>query len=119
MMFGINNPELPLKIESSRISEDLQITGSISASKPVIMSGQLDGNIDAVSVHIGSTGVINGDIKANNVKIDGKVIGNIVAEQLHLSGSGHLKGEVRCRSVVIDEGANVEAKFVKEQNVNG
>ena len=118
-MFSINNPELPSKIESSRISEDLQITGSISASKPVIMSGQLNGNIDAVSIHIVSTGVINGDIKADDLKIDGKVIGNIVAEQLHLSASGHLKGEVRCRSVVIDEGANVEAKFVKELSVNG
>ncbi|MDC1382772.1 polymer-forming cytoskeletal protein [Candidatus Puniceispirillum sp.] len=118
-MFGINTPEPSTKIERSRISEDLRITGSISASKPVIMSGQLDGNIDAVSMHIASTGVINGDIKADNLKIDGTVIGNIVAEQLHLSASGCLKGEVRCRSVVIDEGANVEAKFIKELNVNG
>ena len=118
-MFGINNSELPSKIESSRIREDVLITGSISASKPVIMSGQLDGNIDAESIHILSTGVLNGDIKADKLKIDGKTIGNIVAEQLHLSASGHLKGEVRCRSVVIDEGANVEAKFIKELSVNG
>ena len=118
-MFGINNSELPSKIESSRINEDVLITGSISASKPVIMSGQLDGNIHAGSIHILSTGVINGDIKADKLKIDGKTIGNIVAEQLHLSASGHLKGEVRCRSVVIDKGANVEAKFIKELSVNG
>ena len=118
-MFRINDPELPPKIESSGISEDVRITGSISASKPVIMSGHLDGNVDAVSIHIASTGVVNGDIKADNLKIDGKVMGNIVAERLHLSASGHLRGEVRCKSVVVDEGANVEAKFIKELSVNG
>ena len=118
-MFGINNNESQSKIDSSQISEDMRIIGSISASKQITMLGQLDGNVDATSIHIASTGIINGDIKADNLKIDGTVIGNIVADQLHLSASGHLKGEVRCRGVVIDEGANVEAKFIKGSNVNG
>ena len=81
-MFGINNSELPSKIESSRISEDVRITGSISASKPAIMLGQLDGNVDAVSMHIASSGVINGDIKADNLKIDGKVIYSIYKNKI-------------------------------------
>ena len=118
-MFGINNPEPSTKLDSSRISEDIRITGSISASKQIVMLGQLDGNVDAVSIHVASTGVVNGDIKANNIKVDGTVIGNIVADQLHLSASGHLKGEVRCKGIIIDEGANVEAKFIKERSVNG
>ena len=118
-MFGINSPEPSTKLDSSRISEDIRITGSISASKQIVMLGQLDGNVDAVSIHVASTGVVNGDIKANNIKVDGTVIGNIVADQLHLSASGHLKGEVRCKGIIIDEGANVEAKFIKERSVNG
>ena len=118
-MFGINNLELSSEIDGSRISEDTRITGSISASRKIMMLGQLDGNVDAMSIHIASTGIINGDIKADNLKIDGTVIGNIVVDQLHVSASGSLKGEVRCRGVVIDEGAKVEAKFIKESKLNG
>ena len=118
-MFGINNPEPSSKIDSSQICKDMRITGSISASKPIIIFGQLDGNVVAVGIHIAPNGVIIGDIKADSLKIDGKVDGNIVADQLHVSASGCLKGEVRCREVVIDEGANVEAKFIKGPRLNG
>ena len=69
-MFGINNSEPPSQIDSSLIGEDMRITGSISASKLIIMVGHLDGNVDATSVHIAATGVINGDIRADNLKID-------------------------------------------------
>jgi cytoskeletal protein CcmA (bactofilin family) len=119
MMFGTKTPEQSSQVDCSQISEDMRITGSISASKLVIMSGQLDGNVDATSIHIASTGVINGDIKAESLKIDGTVTGNIVTEKLHLSSSSQLKGEVRCKGVVIDEGADVEAKFIKEPSLNG
>ena len=118
-MFGINNSEPSSQIDSSRISKDMRITGSISASKLIIILGQLDGNIDATSVHIASTGVVNGDIKTDNLIIDGTVTGTIVTEHLHLSASSHLKGEIHCKGVVVDEGANVEARFIKESNLNG
>ena len=93
-MFGMNSSEESSKIDGSRIGEDVKITGSISALKQIIMFGRLEGNIDAISIHITSTGVINGDIKADDLRIDGAVVGNVVAEQLHLSASAHLKGEV-------------------------
>tara|TARA_B100000925_G_scaffold167955_1_gene126384 strand:- start:1 stop:357 length:357 start_codon:yes stop_codon:yes gene_type:complete len=118
-MFGKNIPKPVPKPKGSFIGEDMRITGSISAAEPVVVLGQIDGNVDAILVHIRSTATVNGDINAQEVTIDGTVYGTISADLVHLSGSATLNGEVRSTGLEIDEGASIEAKFTKEQNLNG
>ena len=118
-MFGSHNPKPMQQADVSYISEEVRITGVISASKPVILMGQIDGNIDAVLVHIRSTATVNGDINAQKVTIDGSVSGIVTADEVHLSATANLSGEVRSKGLEIDEGASVEAKFTKEQGLNG
>ena len=118
-MFGSHNQKSVPRADGSHISEEVRITGLVSASKPLILYGQIDGNIDAVSVHIKSTATVNGDINALEVTVDGSVTGIVTAERVHLSASGILSGEVRSKGIEIDEGATIEAKFTKEQELNG
>ena len=118
-MFGKNIPKPMPQVKGSCIGEEMRITGSISAAEPVIILGQIDGNVDAILVHIRSTATVNGDINAREVTIDGTVCGTITADVVHLSGSATLNGEVRSKGLEIDEGASIEAKFTKEQNLNG
>ena len=118
-MFGINNPEPLLPVDSSIISEDMRITGPISASKPVILYGQLNGNVDAVSIHVKSTGIVSGDIKAQSVVIDGTMTGTIIADELHLMPSAKFRGNIRCKGVKVEDGANIKAEFLKELSANG
>ena len=70
-MFGNNNVKPLSRVDESYIGEEMRITGVISASKPVILLGQIDGNIEADSVHIRSTAIVNGDINAGKVTVDG------------------------------------------------
>ena len=118
-MFGSNNLKSMPPADGSHISEEVRITGVISASKPLILFGQIDGNIDAVSVHIKSTATVNGDINAREVTVDGTVCGIVTADKVQLSASAILNGEVRSKGIEIDEGATIEAKFTKEQELNG
>ena len=118
-MFGSHNQKSIQHADGSHVSEEVRITGVISASKPLILYGHIDGNIDAVSVHIKSTATVNGDINAKKVTIDGTVCGIITADEVHLSASAVLNGEVRSKGIQIDEGAIVEATFTKEQILNG
>ena len=118
-MFGSNNQKSMSQDDGSHIGEEVRITGVISASKPLILFGQIDGNIDAVSVHIKSTATVNGDINAQNLIVDGTVCGIVTADKVHLSASAILNGEVRSKGLEIDEGATIEAKFTKEQKLNG
>ena len=118
-MFGNHNSKPVLQADESVISQEMRITGLITATKPLILLGQIDGNIDAVSVHIRSTATVNGDINAEKVTIDGTVCGNVTADELHLSASSILKGKVCSEGIEIEEGATIEAKFIKEQGLNG
>ena len=118
-MFGSHNQKLTQQVDGSHISEEVRITGVISACKPVILFGHIDGNIEAVSVHIKSTATVNGDINAQTVTVDGTVCGIVTADKVHLSTSAILNGEVRSKGIEIDEGATIEAKFTKEKELNG
>ena len=118
-MFNLTNSGSLTEAENSLIDKDVKITGSVSALKPIIMFGQLNGNLDATSVHIASTGVVNGDIKSGQLKVEGKVNGMIIADQVHIAATANVKGEVQCKGIVIDEGATIEAQFTKESKVNG
>ena len=118
-MFGSHNQKSMPHADGSYIGEEVRITGEISASKPLILFGQIDGNIDAVSVHIKSTSTVIGDINAQIVTVDGTVHGIVTADKVRLSASAILNGEVRSKGIEIDEGATIEAKFTKEQESNG
>ena len=118
-MFGSHNQKSMPHPDGSHISEEVRITGIITASKPVILFGQIDGNVDAVSVHIKSTATVNGDINAERITVEGTVCGIIRADEVHLLPSAVLKGEVCSNAIEICEGATIEAKFTKEQNLNG
>ena len=112
-MFGSQNQKTMPQAEESHISEEVRITGVISASNPLILFGQIDGNIDAVSVYIKSTATVNGDINAEEVTVEGTVCGIVTADKVHMSASAVLSGEVRSNGIEIDEGATIEAKFTK------
>ena len=118
-MFGSHNLKPMPQADSSTIGEEMRITGLVSASKPLIVFGLIDGNIDAVSVHIRSTATVNGDINAQKVTVDGTVCGIVTADAVLLSASAVMTGEVRSKGIEIDEGAIVEAKFTKEKILNG
>ena len=83
------------------------------------MAGQLDGDINADTLHIASTAIITGDVTAQSVTIDGRVLGSIVADKVFLSATAHFEGQLHCQDVAVDNGAYVDAKFTKEPVTNG
>jgi cytoskeletal protein CcmA (bactofilin family) len=118
-MFGKNivNPAAPQN--PSQINEDVRIRGTVTVSKPLVMAGQLDGDINADTLHIASTGIIIGEVTAQSVTIDGRVLGSIVADNVYLSATSYFDGQLHCQEVAVDDGAYVDAKFTKEPVING
>lgn len=116
-MFGNSSPT-PAP-QSSQINADVRIRGTVTVSEPLVMAGQLDGDIEADTLHITATARITGDVKAQNVTIDGTVLGSIVADKVHLTKSSYFEGQLQCQGVAIDNGAHIDAKFTKESVTNG
>ena len=118
-MFGKNRVRLVAPRNPSQINEDVRIRGTITVSEPLVLAGQLDGDIDADTLHVASSAIITGDITAESVTIDGRVLGSIVANKVFISASAHFEGQMHCRDVAVDDGAHVNAKFTKEPVTNG
>ena len=118
-MFGKNRVSARASQNPSQINEDVRIRGTISVSEPLVMAGQLDGDINADTLHVASTAVISGEVTAQSVTIDGRVLGSIVADKVFMSATAHFEGQMHCRDVAVDEGAHVNAKFTKEPVTNG
>ena len=103
----------------SQINEDVRIRGTITVSEPLVVAGQLDGDVNGDKLHVASTAIITGEITAQSVTIDGRVLGSIVADAVFLLATAHFEGELYCQDVAVDDGAHVNAKFIKEPVTNG
>ena len=118
-MFRKNRISARASRNPSQINENVRISGTITVSEPLVMAGQLDGDINADTLHVASTAIITGEITAQSLTIDGRVLGSMVADKVFLSATAHFEGQLHCKGVAIDNGAYVDAKFTKEPAING
>ena len=118
-MFAKNMVSPVAPRNSSQINEDVRIRGAITVSEPLVMAGQLDGDVNADKLHVAPTAIIIGEIIAQSVTIDGRALGSIVADEVFLSATAHFEGQLHCQDVAVDDGAHVNAKFTKELVTNG
>ena len=118
-MFGKNRDRPAVPQNLSQINEDVRIRGTITVSEPLVMAGQLDGDINADTLHVLSTAIVSGEITAQSLTIDGRVLGSIVADKVFLSATAHFEGQLYCQDIAVDDGAYVNAKFTKEPVTNG
>ena len=79
-MFGKNSVSPLAPPNPSQINEDVRITGTITVSEPLVMAGQLDGDVNADTLQIASTAIITGEITAQSLTIDGRVLESMVAD---------------------------------------
>ena len=118
-MFGKNSVSPVAPPNHSQINEDVRIRGTITVSEPLVMAGQLDGEINADTLHIASTAIITGEVAAKSVTIDGRVLGSIVADKVFLSATAHFGRQLHCKGVAIENSAYVDGKITKEPVTNG
>ena len=118
-MFRENRISVRASRNLSQINENVRISGTITVSEPLVMAGQLDGDINADTLHIASKAISTGEVAANSVTIDGRVLGSIVADKVFLSATAHFEEQLHCQNVAVDNGAYVDAKFTKESATNG
>ena len=87
-MFGKNRDSPVAPQNLSQINEDVRIRGTITVSEPLVLAGQLDGDVNADTLHVASTAIITGEITAQSLTIDGRVLGSIVADKVFFISNG-------------------------------
>jgi cytoskeletal protein CcmA (bactofilin family) len=88
------------------LSSDVEIEGSITFQKELLIDGKVQGQINSDGVlTIGENADIRGEIKTKSVTVYGKVHANITAERCELKSKCTLQGDLKAARLIIEEGA--------------
>jgi cytoskeletal protein CcmA (bactofilin family) len=87
--------------------------GRILTTDSLRLDGTVVGHIEAhsdlpITVVIGASGVVQGDVRAHRIIVAGKVTGNIHAlERIELHASALVQGDIKYGSLAVEHGARV------------
>ena len=68
------------------IEDGTEFEGSVRSRCPVSLSGKVDGQLEAPSLMVTSSGSVKGRVKVTDLKSEGEVSGQIDAQSVQLSG---------------------------------
>ena len=95
-----------IKAEKCTLSSDVEIEGSITFQKELLIDGTVHGQVTSDGVlTIGANGKIRGEIQTKSVTVHGKVHGNITAERCELKSNCTLEGDLKAARLIIEDGA--------------
>ena len=95
------------------IGRHAEIHGCLKLKESVRIDGKLVGNIEApndasISVVIGPTGEVMGDVLASRIIVAGRVSGNIHAfDRVEVMASAWVQGDIRYASLAVEHGAKL------------
>jgi cytoskeletal protein CcmA (bactofilin family) len=102
-----------------------RIEGRMVVNKSIRLDGTIDGSIESpsgtqVTVAIGNTGLVHGDVRAHRVLVNGQVDGNIYArEKCELHETSRVKGDIHYGLLGIEHGAEILGLMVKKIEATG
>ena len=97
---------------TSLLSKEVKIEGDIQGNENLQIEGKLKGSIKITGdIYVGSTGVVEANVEADNVVIQGMIKGDVTArKQLQIQASGKLMGDCTSQTIDIKEGALFEGR---------
>lgn len=102
-----------------------KIDGRMVVNQSIRLDGTIDGSIESpagsqVTVAIGKTGLVHGDVRAHRVLVNGQVDGNIYArEKCELHETSKVKGDIHYGLLGIEHGAEILGLMVKKIEATG
>ncbi len=98
----------------SVISKALKITGQLESTEDIQVDGQIEGDVRAVSVKVGSGAKVKGTVYGNDVELSGTVEGKIEAKTVVLTSTARMSGDVIHQEITIQSGAFVDGHLRPE-----
>ena len=115
----VNEPPAPKKTQPTVVAADVNFLGNIVSEGVLDIDGKIEGNVRCKSLTIRKSGIIRGDVFADNVQIFGAVHGMIEAREVMLHNTAHVEGIVMHETLVIEDGAFVDGQLKRIGHTNG
>jgi len=104
---GQRNP----RVMPSLISADVHIVGTLSAEGEMQIDGKVEGTVRAHRAVVGFSGVINGEIVADEIVIRGEVNGPIRGRSVQLAAGARVVGDIVHGTISVESGAAFEGNI--------
>ena len=100
----------------TKISAEVEITGTIKSSGSISIDGKLDGELDcAGDAFIGQSANIKGNMSVNAAVISGTVNGNINAkDKIEMKSTAKVNGDIKAKRLSVEDGV----MFIGKSEVN-
>ncbi len=104
------------------IAKSTEIHGQIVATQSLRIDGSVKGDIrgsqaEGVSVAIGLTGSVQGNIYAQRLIVGGRILGNVfVTETVELHDSADVQGDITYSQISMEPGAKINGRLVSQTN---
>lgn len=111
----------PRKAQSglSFIGPEVVVEGSLTTSAQVQIDGRIDGDLRCERLSMGESGVIAGDIQAEEARIAGQVEGKVCARIVTIEATGRIAGDVSYDTISIAAGAQIEGRLARRSALAG
>lgn len=107
----------PADTSPSVIGTGMKVIGDIEAAGALKIDGMVEGSIrGARQVVLGRTGVVHGDLVADEAVLGGRVIGTVTAsERVEIQNTSRIEGDIHTRSIVVSEGGIINGSVRMEE----
>lgn len=83
------------------IADGTIMKGSIASECPVTVSGKVEGDLSAPSLHITEVGSVHGQVLVEKIHSQGEISGDIEAQEVILSGKVRDKTSIKAKSLEV------------------
>ena len=83
------------------VEEGTQFKGALSSSCPVEVKGRVEGDLDAPSLSVSTTGAVKGKVKVGELRSEGEIAGEFDAGTVQLSGTVKDNTVIRAKSLEV------------------
>jgi cytoskeletal protein CcmA (bactofilin family) len=98
-------------MSNSFISEDLVITGNIKSASGIEIKGSVIGDIEAISVEIGTSGSVDGNVSAKSADIHGSMKGGLSTVSVTIHSKAVVKANITAEEMASENGARIAGKI--------
>jgi len=93
---------------ASVISKAMKITGQLESTEDIQIDGEVDGDVRALSVKVGSNAKVKGAVYGDEVEVAGTVDGKIEAKKVLLTSTARMSGDIVHQEIAIHSGAFID-----------
>jgi cytoskeletal protein CcmA (bactofilin family) len=99
----------------SFIGSEVVISGDIATTAQLHIDGRVDGSVRCAQLCQGASGVVAGDIVADETRIAGLVEGTVNGKTVILDASARIAGDISYETISIAAGARIDGRLARRE----